>query len=98
MIWSELLTIGFVCAGSIRILGIGIPLVSVPPTLHPLLAAVGACRAEPRSEIFTREADAHKRARELGCGSFRLRSCRSLRCVDVPVTCVTEMTFGEVRP
>ena len=67
MTWFLVLSIGMTCPGGLL------------SGLIPAAARPYVCSREPRAEIFTRQADAHRRVRELGPGA-RLLACRGLRC------------------
>ena len=97
MIWFEVVSLKYTCAGAIKVLGISFALASFPPSLHPVLAVIGVCQPEHKIEIFAMEWEAKKRFREIGPGA-QLFSCKGFRCIDVPVTWVTEPSFKEVRP
>ena len=73
MTWYLVLSIGLSCPGGL-LSGL------IPQAVRPFV-----CAREPREEIIPREADAHKRVRELGPG-VQLRACKGLRCRNVPVT------------
>jgi len=90
----ELSWIAYVCAGSVKILGVSFALASAPAAAHPAMAAIGLCRAETRVEHFdpARLELAKRRARELGAGA-ELKACRGVRCSDNLAQWNTELTF-----
>lgn len=92
----EIRWVAYVCAGSMKILGLTIPFVTAPPAAHPAMAVIGLCRAEARIERFdpARLERARGRAHELGAGA-ELRVCRGVQCSDNLAQWITELTFKE---
>jgi len=100
----------YACAGSLTLLGVPVPLASLPAAAHPALAVLGVCRAAPSVEPYdpARLPEARARIRELGPGAVLLRCGRQpaprrwwrreqparYGCEPETVTWVTEAHFG----
>lgn len=65
--WAVVFTT-YLCPGAIKVLGISIQLASLPDSLKPALAVVGACQARPAVELYDPARLREARARVLALG------------------------------
>lgn len=90
----ELLIVGWVCAGTVTLLGFKVPVASFPEAAKPALAAIHLCRPDLQVEKYdpARRAVAIARAEATG---GRLRRCRGVVCKDVRKVVTTAVRFHD---
>lgn len=87
------------CPGTVRLLGIPIPLASLPDAAKPRLGALGICQGRPALEAWdpAREAEARQRVLALG-EPAQMYLCRGAKCGPPMVEWGVEAKFKEARP